>query len=162
MTLGVPVKVLHEAEGHTVTVESATGELYRGVLIEAEDNMNMQLRDVSATYRDGRSAHLSNIFIRGSQVRFAILPDMLKNAPMLNVDKKSKQPRGLGRGAFRGIGRGRGMMPGGGRGGGGGGPPHHRGGGRGGPRGRAFHGTPGFMRNSERARYGGPDSRNFR
>ena len=53
---------------------------------------------------------------------------MLKNAPMLNVDKKSKQPRGLGRGAFRGIGRGRGMMPSGGRGGGGGGPPHHRGG----------------------------------
>ena len=48
---------------------------------------------------------------------------MLKNAPMLNVDKKSKQPRGLGRGAFRGIGRGRGMMPSGGRGGGGG----HRG-----------------------------------
>ena len=43
MTLGVPVKVLHEAEGHTVTVESATGELYRGVLIEAEDNMNMQV-----------------------------------------------------------------------------------------------------------------------
>ena len=44
MTLGVPVKVLHEAEGHTVTVESATGELYRGVLIEAEDNMNMQVK----------------------------------------------------------------------------------------------------------------------
>ena len=45
MTLGVPVKVLHEAEGHTVTVESATGELYRGVLIEAEDNMNMQVQN---------------------------------------------------------------------------------------------------------------------
>ena len=41
--LGVPVKVLHEAEGHIVTVETATGELYRGVLIEAEDNMNMQV-----------------------------------------------------------------------------------------------------------------------
>ena len=41
--LGVPVKVLHEAEGHVVTVETATGELYRGVLIEAEDNMNMQV-----------------------------------------------------------------------------------------------------------------------
>ena len=42
--LGVPVKVLHEAEGHIVTVETATGELYRGVLIEAEDNMNMQVK----------------------------------------------------------------------------------------------------------------------
>jgi len=63
-----------------------------------------------------------------NQVRFAILPDMLKNAPMLNVDKKSKQPRGLGRGAFRGIGRGRGMMPGGGGRGGGGGHRGDRGG----------------------------------
>ena len=140
------------------------------------------MRDVTATYRDGRSAHLSNIYIRGSQVRFAILPDMLKNAPMLTYDKKSKQPRGLGRGAYRGIGRGRGGpiprgrgrgIPGrgihvphlGGRGGfdrgghrGGGNDFHHRGGGSN----RAFHGTPGFMRNSERARFGGPDSRNFR
>ena len=41
--LGVPVKVLHEAEGHVVTVEASTGELYRGVLIEAEDNMNLQV-----------------------------------------------------------------------------------------------------------------------
>ena len=40
--LGVPVKVLHEAEGHIVTVEASTGELYRGTLIEAEDNMNLQ------------------------------------------------------------------------------------------------------------------------
>ena len=31
---------------------------------------------------------------------------MLKNAPMLTYDKKSKQPRGLGRGAYRGMGMG--------------------------------------------------------
>ena len=30
---------------------------------------------------------------------------MLKNAPMLTYDKKSKQPRGLGRGAYRGMGK---------------------------------------------------------
>ena len=41
--LGVPVKVLHEAEGHIVTVEASTGETYRGILIEAEDNMNLQV-----------------------------------------------------------------------------------------------------------------------
>ena len=90
---------------------------------------------------------------RGSQVRFCILPDMLKNAPMLTYDKKSKQPRGLGRGAYRGRGRGRGMPGGRGgppMGGGYGGGPNHRGR----PSARAFHGTPGFMRNSERARYG--------
>jgi len=43
MSIGVPIKVLHEAEGHIVTCEAATGEVYRGKLIEAEDNMNSQV-----------------------------------------------------------------------------------------------------------------------
>ena len=47
--LGVPVKVLHEAEGHVVTVEASTGELYRGTLIEAEDNMNLQVKHTMVT-----------------------------------------------------------------------------------------------------------------
>jgi len=47
--LGVPVKVLHEAEGHVVTVEASTGELYRGTLIEAEDNMNLQVKQTMVT-----------------------------------------------------------------------------------------------------------------
>lgn len=42
MSIGVPIKVLHEAEGHIVTCETNTGEVYRGKLIEAEDNMNCQ------------------------------------------------------------------------------------------------------------------------
>lgn len=33
-------------------------------------------------YRDGRVAQLENVYIRGSKIRFLILPDMLKNAPM--------------------------------------------------------------------------------
>ena len=47
--LGVPVKVLHEAEGHIVTVEASTGETYRGTLIEAEDNMNLQVLELTLT-----------------------------------------------------------------------------------------------------------------
>ena len=62
--IGVPVKVLHEAEGHIVTVETTTGEVYRGKLIEAEDNMNSQMASVTVTYRDGRVAQLENIYIR--------------------------------------------------------------------------------------------------
>lgn len=30
MSIGVPIKVLHEAEGHIVTCETITGEVYRG------------------------------------------------------------------------------------------------------------------------------------
>ncbi|XP_015906076.1 small nuclear ribonucleoprotein Sm D3 [Parasteatoda tepidariorum] len=82
MSLGVPVKVLHEAEGHIVTLETNTGEVYRGKLLEAEDNMNCQMSGITVTYRDGRVGQLENIYIRGSKIRFLILPDMLKNAPM--------------------------------------------------------------------------------
>jgi len=127
MSIGVPIKVLHEAEGHIVTCETITGEVYRGKLVEAEDNMNCQIQNVTVTYRDGRVAQLENIYIRGSKIRFLILPDMLKNAPMLkNVDKNKSQGQAgqAGRGksailrAQAARGRGRGMPGGGDRGGG--------------------------------------------
>lgn len=47
--------------------------------------MNCQMSDVTVTLRDGRTQTLDNVFIRGSQIRFLILPDMLKNAPMFKV-----------------------------------------------------------------------------
>ncbi|OLL26675.1 Small nuclear ribonucleoprotein Sm D3 [Neolecta irregularis DAH-3] len=80
--LGIPIKLLHETQGHVVTLELNNGSTYRGKLFEAEDNMNVQLRDITATARDGRVSHLDQVYIRGSYVRFFIVPDMLKNAPM--------------------------------------------------------------------------------
>lgn len=97
MSIGVPIKVLHEAEGHIVTCETKTGEVYRGKLIEAEDNMNCQMTSITVTYRDGRVAQLENVFIRGSKIRFLILPDMLKNAPMFKK-QGNKGNTGAGRG----------------------------------------------------------------
>lgn len=113
MSIGVPIKVLHEAEGHIVTCETNTGEVYRGKLIEAEDNMNCQMSNITVTYRDGRVAQLENVYIRGSKIRFLILPDMLKNAPMFKR-QGNKGTGGAGRGksailraqAARGRGRG--------------------------------------------------------
>ena len=54
--VGIPIKLLHEAAGHVVTVELKSGETFRGELFECEDNWNCQLRDVTATARDGRGA----------------------------------------------------------------------------------------------------------
>ncbi|XP_038866244.1 small nuclear ribonucleoprotein Sm D3 isoform X1 [Salvelinus namaycush] len=98
MSIGVPIKVLHEAEGHIVTCETNTGEVYRGKLIEAEDNMNCQMANITVTHRDGRVAQLEQVYIRGSKIRFLILPDMLKNAPMLKSMKNKNQGAGAGRG----------------------------------------------------------------
>ncbi|CAM6016292.1 hypothetical protein BDL97_18G082900 [Sphagnum fallax] len=103
-SLGIPVKLLHEAEGHIVTVELKSGELYRGSLIECEDNWNSQLESITYTAKDGKVSQLEHVFIRGSKVRFMIIPDMLKNAPMfkrLDAKIKGKGSSGVG------IGRGR-------------------------------------------------------
>ena len=40
--------------------------------------MNVQLKDITVTARDGRVSHLDQVYIRGSHVRFFINPDMLK------------------------------------------------------------------------------------
>ena len=58
MSIGVPIKLLHEAENHVITVELKSGELYRGYLMEAEDTMNMRLDDVFVTAKDGKNYHL--------------------------------------------------------------------------------------------------------
>ncbi|KAL8489641.1 hypothetical protein ACS0TY_025515 [Phlomoides rotata] len=81
-SLGIPVKLLHEASGHVVTVELKSGELYRGSMIECEDNWNCQLENITYTAKDGKVSLLEHVFIRGSKVRFMVIPDMLKNAPM--------------------------------------------------------------------------------
>ena len=36
MSIGIPLKLLHEAETHVVTIELKTGELFRGYLVSAE------------------------------------------------------------------------------------------------------------------------------
>eukprot|EP01083_Nonionella_stella_P115896 343992_1 len=78
---GVPIRLLHEGEGHVVSLELKNGEIYRGVLKEAEDTMNCYLDNVTMTARDGRVSKLEQVYIRGSQIKFIILPELLKRSP---------------------------------------------------------------------------------
>jgi len=92
MSVGYPVKLLHESKHHVVTVELKTGELYRGYLIESEDSMNCRIDNCQKTAKDGKNYYFEQIYLRGSQIRFIIVPDMLKNAPMF--DRVRNQARG--------------------------------------------------------------------
>ncbi|GJD05935.1 Probable sucrose-phosphatase 1 [Galdieria sulphuraria] len=109
MSVGIPIKLLHEAISQTVTVETKSGDLYRGTLYDAEDNMNCQLKKVTCTGRDGKITPFEHVFLRGSKIRFFIVPDILANAPMfkrVEAIKEGKTGRGLG------LGRGRGFIGG--------------------------------------------------
>jgi small nuclear ribonucleoprotein D3 len=112
------MKLICLVQGHIVTLEITSGQTYRGKLLDgtlyipaseqsnrttanmrtAEDNMNVQLKDITVTARDGRVSHLDQVYIRGSHVRFFIVPDMLRNAPMF----RSRNVRGRGVGLARG------------------------------------------------------------
>jgi small nuclear ribonucleoprotein D3 len=92
-TIDIPIKLLHECQGYIVTVELLNGHIYRGKPVDVEDNSNTQLDDVTGTGRDGRVGRLEHIFVRGSHVRFFVVPEMLRKAPMfMNASVKMGQP----------------------------------------------------------------------
>eukprot|EP00920_Eleutheroschizon_duboscqi_P007934 GHVT01018382.1.p1 GENE.GHVT01018382.1~~GHVT01018382.1.p1 ORF type:complete len:144 (+),score=10.74 GHVT01018382.1:241-672(+) len=141
MSVGIPVKLLYEGIGHIITVESKSGQVHRGTLENAEDNMNCLLSGVTLTQRDGKVLSLEQVYIRGGSVRFMIFPDMLCHAPMFKLAHGKTRQRALGLAGMRRAMqmRGRGSFGGGFRARGRGGPPGGRG--RGPPRGRG--GPPG-------------------
>lgn len=106
--VSLPIKLIHESEGHTVTIELKSGEVYRGFLLSAEDNMNVQLKTVTLTAKDGKTTALDTVFIRGSKIRYFIVPDMLKNAPMFKVLDPTSKTQPKGRGIGFGVGKTRG------------------------------------------------------
>ncbi len=56
--------------------------MFRGFLADAEDTMNVRLDDWTMWTKDGRSMPVEQVYLRGSQIRFIIVPSMFKNAPM--------------------------------------------------------------------------------
>ena len=100
----------------TVSIELKNGTIVHGTVAGVDNSMNTHLRTVKMTLKGKAPVTLDSLSIRGSNIRYYILPDSL-NLDTLLVDsaptKKAKageggglQP-GLGRG---GKGRGRGGM----------------------------------------------------
>ncbi|GAW80163.1 small nuclear ribonucleoprotein [Plasmodium gonderi] len=87
MSVGIPIKLLHEGIGHTVSVETKSGILYRGTLLFVEDNMNCMLENVTVVKKDGKQILLEQVYIRGGSICFMIFPDMLRYAPIFKVNK---------------------------------------------------------------------------
>ena len=92
---GVPVTLLHEADGFEVTIELKTGEIYQGTLDGSEDTMNCQLSNVTYTDENGTVSHIDSVYIRGSNILFVVIPDMFANSPMF-LDKRTVKGTGDG------------------------------------------------------------------
>ncbi|KAL2044853.1 hypothetical protein N7G274_002628 [Stereocaulon virgatum] len=126
------VRFLMKCANETVTIELKNGTILHGTITSVSPQMNTALRTVKMTPKGRDQIQLDTINIRGSTIRYFILPDSLPLDTLLiddapkpkNKARKEVADRG-GRGG-RGGGRGRGRGGGGFRGGRGG-----RGGGRG-------------------------------
>ncbi|TVY30483.1 Small nuclear ribonucleoprotein Sm D1 [Lachnellula hyalina] len=132
------VRFLMKCANETVTIELKNGTIIHGTITSVSPQMNTALRTVKMTQRGRDPISLDTINLRGSTIRYYILPDSLPLDTLLiddapkpkNKARKEVADRGGVRGGRgRGGPRGRGGFRGGGGGGGGGG--RGRGGGRG-------------------------------
>lgn len=132
----LPLSLLKTAQNHPMLVELKNGETYNGHLVSCDNWMNIQLREVILTSREGdRFWRLPECYIRGSTIKYLRIPDEVID--QVKEEIRSMPSRGRGGGPGRGMGRG-GPGRGGGRGAGG----DHRGG-RGGHRGPPGQSTSG-------------------
>ncbi|XP_025110199.1 U6 snRNA-associated Sm-like protein LSm4 [Pomacea canaliculata] len=144
----LPLSLLRTAVNHPMLVELKNGETYNGHLVSCDNWMNINLREVICTSRDGdRFWRMPECYIRGSTIKYLRIPDEVIDMVKEEVIQKAKgrgdfkargggNQRGRGRGAFQAGGRGgrgggRGGGGGGGGAGGGGGGQHKPGKGRG-------------------------------
>ena len=65
--------------------------------------MNIRIRMVTHWDTKGVTRKLKNVYIRGSKIRFIIVPDMLKHAPMFKRLDPAYRKYGTGLGMGRGM-----------------------------------------------------------
>ncbi|XP_076333478.1 U6 snRNA-associated Sm-like protein LSm4 [Tachypleus tridentatus] len=130
----LPLSLLRTAQNHPMLVELKNGETYNGHLVSCDNWMNINLREVICTSRDGdKFWRMPECYIRGSTIKYLRIPDevidMVKDEVLAKGRGRGDARRGGGAGQ-RGRGGGRGAFGarGGGRGGSGGGPPRGGGG----------------------------------
>ncbi|XP_073113885.1 sm-like protein LSM4 isoform X5 [Elaeis guineensis] len=145
----LPLSLLKTAQGHPMLVELKNGETYNGHLVNCDTWMNIHLREVICTSKDGdRFWRMPECYIRGNTIKYLRVPDEVidKVQEETTKSRSDRKPPGVGRGRGRGRedggsgrpakGIGRGQEDGGKGGRGKGASGSRGGGGRGGGRGR--------------------------
>ena len=119
----LPLSLLKTSQGHPMLVELKNGETYNGHLVSCDTWMNVHLKEVICTSKDGdRFWRMANCYVRGNTIKYICVPDeVIGLVQEENLKKSQMKPQmgGMGGrgGRVRGEGgRGRGD---GGRGGGG-------------------------------------------
>ncbi|XP_044266093.1 U6 snRNA-associated Sm-like protein LSm4 [Tribolium madens] len=96
----LPLSLLRTAQNHPMLVELKNGETYNGHLVSCDNWMNINLREVICTSRDGdKFWRMPECYIRGSTIKYLRIPDevidMVKEeAVVKNRGRDMKSGRG--------------------------------------------------------------------
>ena len=90
----LPLSLLRTAQNHPMLVELKNGETYNGHLVSCDNWMNINLREVICTSRDGdRFWKMNECYIRGSTIKYLRIPD-----EVIEMVKEEVVSKGGGRG----------------------------------------------------------------
>ncbi|XP_071726975.1 sm-like protein LSM4 [Rutidosis leptorrhynchoides] len=112
----LPLSLLKTSQGHPMLVELKNGETYNGHLVNCDTWMNIHLREVICTSKDGdRFWRMPECYIRGNTIKYLRVPDeVIDKVQEETKNRTDRKPPGVGRGRGRG---GRDDIGGGGGGG---------------------------------------------
>ncbi|KFM71362.1 Small nuclear ribonucleoprotein Sm D3, partial [Stegodyphus mimosarum] len=100
-TQGVPVLLLQKFHGKKINVSTNNNEMLVGTLLEAEDNMNLSLSNVTVIMCSGKTVDMINVYVKGSRIRYINLPDEAKDTVSLLTRQANRPPtRRGGRSSF--------------------------------------------------------------
>ncbi|XP_038630704.1 U6 snRNA-associated Sm-like protein LSm4 [Scyliorhinus canicula] len=112
----LPLSLLKTAQNHPMLVELKNGETYNGHLVSCDNWMNINLREVICTSRDGdKFWKMPECYIRGSTIKYLRIADeiidMVKEEVVSKgrghgLQQQKQQQQQKGRGAGGGAGRG--------------------------------------------------------
>ncbi|XP_053622741.1 U6 snRNA-associated Sm-like protein LSm4 [Plodia interpunctella] len=99
----LPLSLLRTAQNHPMLVELKNGETYNGHLVSCDNWMNINLREVICTSRDGdKFWRMPECYIRGSTIKYLRIPDevidMVKEETQVKARGRSEVSKGRGGG----------------------------------------------------------------
>lgn len=105
------VRFLQKLANETVVLETKNDMSIQGTVVGVDMSMNTHLKNVKVTRKNQSAIGMDHLTVRGSSVRYVILPDSIPLDTLLidEAPKKAKAAAG-GRGRGRGFGRGRGAL----------------------------------------------------
>ena len=90
----LPLSLLKAAENNPMLIELKNGDTYNGRLVSCNTFMNIHLRDVICTSRDGdRFWKIPECYIRGNSIKYLRIPeDVIERVPDDERDSKYRLP----------------------------------------------------------------------